>query len=97
MPNQFRVVSSENAATFIKDLVLEPEPGTPLPPYQPGDYMQLDIPAHREISFQEIAVQPAFAEVWKTQDVHHPEAPYQLFNNSSTDSTCTDLTKEFPT
>ena len=66
---KFRVVSNENVATFIKELVLEPEPGSLLPPYQPGDYLQLDIPAYGEISFQEIAVKTPFDEVWKTQHV----------------------------
>ncbi|HTB83083.1 MAG TPA: NADH:ubiquinone reductase (Na(+)-transporting) subunit F [Candidatus Sulfotelmatobacter sp.] len=66
---KFRVASNENVATFIKELVLEPEPGTPLPPYQPGDYLQLDIPAYGEIRFDEIAVNMPFAEVWKTQHV----------------------------
>lgn len=66
---KFRVVSNENVATFIKELVLEPEPGFSLPVYQPGDYMQLDIPAYGEISFNEIAVRQPFAEVWKVQHV----------------------------
>ncbi len=66
---KFRVVSNENVATFIKELVLEPEPGPPLPAYQPGDYLQLDIPAYGEISFNEIAVKPPFAEFWRTQHV----------------------------
>jgi MocE subfamily Rieske [2Fe-2S] domain protein len=65
---RFRVVSNENVATFIKELVLEPEPDSALPPYQPGDFMQLDIPAYGEISFREIAVEPPFADIWKT---HH--------------------------
>ena len=66
---KFRVVSNENVATFIKELVLEPEPGSSLPAYQPGDYMQLDIPAYDEISFDEITVKSPFAVVWKTQHV----------------------------
>ena len=45
-PTRFRVVSNDNVATFIKELVLEPEPGSPLPDYQPGDYLQFDIPAY---------------------------------------------------
>lgn len=68
-PYKFRVVSNENVATFIKELVLEPEPDSPLPAYQPGDYMQLDIPAYGEISFNEIAVAQPFAAVWKAQHV----------------------------
>jgi MocE subfamily Rieske [2Fe-2S] domain protein len=66
---KFRVVRNENVATFIKELVLAPEPGSPLPRYQPGDYMQLDIPAYGEIGFQEIAVKEPFAGVWKAQHV----------------------------
>ncbi len=66
---KFRVVSNENVATFIKELVLEPEPGSPLPTYQPGDYLQLDIPAYGEIAFSEITVKPPFNEVWKAQHV----------------------------
>jgi MocE subfamily Rieske [2Fe-2S] domain protein len=66
---QFRVVSNENVATFIKELILEPEPGSPLPAYQPGDYLQLDIPAYGEISFHEIVVKQPFAEVWQAQHI----------------------------
>ena len=66
---KFRVVSNENVATFIKELVLEPEPDSTVPPYQPGDYMQLDIPAYGEIAFNEISVKPPFAEVWKAHHV----------------------------
>jgi len=66
---KFRVVSNENVATFIKELVLEPEPGSPLPPCQPGDYLQLNVPAYGEFRFSEIAVNAPFAEVWKAQHV----------------------------
>ena len=66
---KLRVVSNDNVATFIKELVVEPEPGSPLPPYQPGDYLQLDIPAYGEIAFHEIAVKLPFAEVWRTHHV----------------------------
>ena len=90
---KFRVVSNENAATFIKELVLEPEPGSPLPAYQPGDYLQLDIPAYGEISFKEIMVKPPFAEVWQAQHVFdfrsENTAPvrrnYSLATNPATD------------
>jgi MocE subfamily Rieske [2Fe-2S] domain protein len=65
----FRVVSNDNVATFIKELVLEPEPDSALPSYQPGDYLQLDIPAYGEISFKEIPVKQPFAEVWRAHHV----------------------------
>ncbi|HEX3628547.1 MAG TPA: NADH:ubiquinone reductase (Na(+)-transporting) subunit F [Verrucomicrobiae bacterium] len=64
---KFRVVSNENVGMFIKELVLEAEPGSPLLQYQPGDYLQFDIPAYDEILFHDIAISPRFSEVWKTQ------------------------------
>jgi Na+-transporting NADH:ubiquinone oxidoreductase subunit F len=63
--HRFRVVSNENVATFIKELVLEPEAGSPPLQYQPGEYLQFDIPAYGEISFREIAVRAPFDEIWK--------------------------------
>jgi MocE subfamily Rieske [2Fe-2S] domain protein len=88
-----RVVSNENIATFIKELVMEPEPGSPLPPYQPGDYLQLDIPAYGEIGFHEIAVPPPFAKVWQAQHVFDYRSEnalpirrnYSLATNPATD------------
>ncbi len=65
----FHVVSNENVATFIKELVLECEPGSPRLDYRPGDYLQFDIPAYGEISFDEIAMNAPFAEIWKAQGV----------------------------
>jgi MocE subfamily Rieske [2Fe-2S] domain protein len=67
--HRFRVVSNDNVATFIKELVVEPEPGSPLPDYQPGDYLQFDIPAYGAISFREIAVSAPFNELWKAENV----------------------------
>ena len=65
----FRVVSNRNVATFIKELVLEPEDGAPLP-YQPGDYLQLDIPAYAETTLAHVQVEAPYAEVWRAQHVH---------------------------
>ena len=82
---RFRVVSNDNVATFIKELVLEPEPGSPSPDYQPGDYLQFDIPAYDEISFHEIAVNAPFAEIWKAQDIFdfHAENALPIRRNFS--------------
>ncbi|MCC6126410.1 MAG: NADH:ubiquinone reductase (Na(+)-transporting) subunit F [Pirellulales bacterium] len=65
----FRVVANENVATFIKELVLELEPGSPPLDFRPGDYLQFEIPAYGEISFREIAVGAPFAEIWQAQDL----------------------------
>lgn len=63
------VVSNENVATFIKELVLEPKDGDSLPSYQPGQYMQLEIPPYGELSFSQISVKDPFAKVWHAQHV----------------------------
>jgi Na(+)-translocating NADH:ubiquinone oxidoreductase F subunit len=63
-----RVVSNENVATFIKELVLEPVESGTLPSYQPGQYMQLQIPAYGELSFSQISVNEPFAKIWRS---HH--------------------------
>lgn len=65
---RFRVVCNENVATFIKELVLEPEPGSPTLAYRPGDYLQFDIPAYGEISLREIAVSAPYDEIWKIEN-----------------------------
>ncbi|GHC50916.1 NADH:ubiquinone reductase (Na(+)-transporting) subunit F [Roseibacillus persicicus] len=72
--HRFTVVSNSNVATYIKELVLEPETPDDLPAYQPGQYMQLDIPAYDEISFEEIAVSPLFHETWNDHHVYDCKA-----------------------
>ncbi len=63
---QFRVVSNRNVATFIKELVLEPEEKIA---FTPGDYLQFDIPAYDEIPFRTFEVPQPFATVWENQHV----------------------------
>ncbi len=65
----FRVISNESVATFIKELVLEPADASSVVTYQPGDYIQLLIPAYGEISFREIDVKEPFRNVWEQQHV----------------------------
>ncbi len=65
----FRVVSNHSVSTFIRELVLEPENGTKLPHFTPGDYLQLDIPAYDEIRFRDFDVPEPFASVWERQHV----------------------------
>jgi Na+-transporting NADH:ubiquinone oxidoreductase subunit F len=68
-PHSLRVVSNQNVATYIKELVLEPIGDRPLPAYQPGQYMQLDIPAYPEIRFSQFEVAEPFATSWKAHHV----------------------------
>jgi MocE subfamily Rieske [2Fe-2S] domain protein len=64
-----RVVSNRNVATFIKELVLEPVDSSVKIDYQPGDYMQIDIPEYESISFSDFDVPEPFFSVWKRQHV----------------------------
>jgi Na(+)-translocating NADH:ubiquinone oxidoreductase F subunit len=65
----FRVVSNENVATFIKELVLELEEGSPALEYQPGDYLQFDIPAYAGRTLHGFEVKPPYYATWQAQHV----------------------------
>ena len=65
----FRVVSNQNVATFIKELVLEADGDSALPQYQPGDYLQVDIPAYAQRSLRGIEVETSFIATWQAQHV----------------------------
>jgi Na+-transporting NADH:ubiquinone oxidoreductase subunit F len=91
----FRVVSNLNVATFIKELVLEPAGGSALPEYQPGDYMQIDIPVYAERSLRGIDPGPAHEAIWRAQQVFDLVAAnstpchrnYSLASNPASDKT----------
>jgi MocE subfamily Rieske [2Fe-2S] domain protein len=64
----FRVVSNDNVATFIKELILEPlDTRTPFQ-YQPGEYVQLDIPPY-EMTFPEINVNDPYKAIWDRNEL----------------------------
>ncbi len=65
----FRVVSNHNIATFIKELVLEPDDLSPALIYQPGDYLQFEIPAYADRSLRDIDVGARYAAIWQAQQV----------------------------
>ncbi|MGB6723190.1 MAG: fatty acid desaturase, partial [Terracidiphilus sp.] len=66
---KFRVVSNRSVATFIKELVLEPEDSAGAVAFTPGDYLQLDIPAYESIRFRDFEIPEPFASVWENQHV----------------------------
>ncbi len=70
----FRVISNDNVATFIKELVLEPDPGSPSFHYQPGDYLQIDIPMYGSRSLHEVHIKPPYANVWEVNKVFNYQA-----------------------
>jgi Na+-transporting NADH:ubiquinone oxidoreductase subunit F len=65
----FRVVSNDNVATFIKELVLEPVGGNGDLAFAPGEYLQLDIPAYDKIEFRSFDVRAPFNKVWEANHV----------------------------
>ncbi len=83
--HHLRVVSARNVSTFIRELVLEPAEGTELPPFQPGDYMQLDIPAYVLLRFRDFDIPEPYRAVWERQHVFELEAsnPTPRRNNYS--------------
>jgi Na+-transporting NADH:ubiquinone oxidoreductase subunit F len=82
----FRVISNQNVATFIKELVLEPlEPSNPIDAL-PGDYMQLCIPAYENVRYADFDIPEPFASVWRNQHIFNLEAENKVgerFNNYS--------------
>ena len=79
------VVSNENVATFIKELVLEPMSGYALPSYEPGQYMQLEVPGYRELSFSQISVKDPFEKTWRAHHLfaHRSRSDFMVRRNYS--------------
>ncbi|HTZ58339.1 MAG TPA: NADH:ubiquinone reductase (Na(+)-transporting) subunit F [Acidobacteriaceae bacterium] len=91
---QLRVVSNNNVATFIKELVLEPLDLNEKISFTPGDYLQLDIPAYEAIRFRDFDIPEPFAAVWERQHIfdlvaRNPQFGrrnnYSLASNQQTD------------
>jgi MocE subfamily Rieske [2Fe-2S] domain protein len=64
-----------NVATFIREITLEPETKVA---FQPGDYLQFEIPHFEEIRFRDFDIPEPYASVWKAQHVfdlvaRHPD------------------------
>ncbi len=64
-----RVVSNHSVATFIKELILEPVNAAEKIGFEPGDYIQIDIPAYQNIRFREFEIPEPYATVWENQHV----------------------------
>jgi Na+-transporting NADH:ubiquinone oxidoreductase subunit F len=65
----FRVVSNDNVATFIKELVLEPDDPSQSLIYQPGEYLQFNVPAYEACPLRGVDVKVPYADVWRAQKV----------------------------
>ena len=89
---ELKVVASRDVATFIRELILEPVDEAVA--FEPGDYIQLDIPKYETIRFRDFDISSPYAEVWQRQHVFdlvasNPDSPrrnnYSLANNCSTE------------
>ena len=70
---RFKVVSNNNVATFIKELVLEPVDASVFK-FTPGDYIQLNIPAYENISLSDIVVDERFNKTWNELGIKNGHA-----------------------
>jgi MocE subfamily Rieske [2Fe-2S] domain protein len=66
-PQTFRVVSNQNVATYIKELTLEPLDGEL--DYQPGDYLQFNIPRYSSIETHGFDIEESYQESWRQNDL----------------------------
>lgn len=57
------VRSNDNVATFIKELVMDLPPGEVID-FESGGYVQIDVPAYKDIKFSGFDVAPRFREDW---------------------------------
>jgi Na+-transporting NADH:ubiquinone oxidoreductase subunit F len=65
----FRVLSNENVATFIKELIVEAAEDSPTLSYLPGQYVQVNVPAYGEIPFRSFHITAGYEQVWELQHV----------------------------
>ncbi len=66
------VISNDNVATFIKELIVQLPDGMELP-YRAGGYIQIDIPEY-DISFKDFDIEDQYRNAWdqfKLWDLHH--------------------------
>jgi Na+-transporting NADH:ubiquinone oxidoreductase subunit F len=90
----FEVVSNFNITPYIKELILKPSAGSDLPAWQPGDYLQFDIPAYTEQSLHSIDVGPTNIPIWQVQGLFELIASnpvpsrrnYSMASNPATDT-----------
>jgi len=64
----FEVVSNNNVATYIKELVLKPHGNSRKPEFRPGDYLLFDIP-EIDIVFAEFGIDEPYADEWRRENL----------------------------
>ena len=78
------VVSNHNVATFIKEFVVKLPEGETLN-FRSGGYIQIDIPAYKEIKFSDMDIDPKFHADWtkfKMWDLvaNNPEPTFRAYS-----------------
>lgn len=63
---RLKVREVRSVATFIREIILEAESKIA---FQPGDYLQFEIPAYEEIRFRDFDIPEPYATVWQAQHV----------------------------
>lgn len=63
---QLKVLETRNVATFIREIVLEAD--SPVN-FQPGDYLEFEIPGYDSIPFSSFDIPEPYASVWRAQHV----------------------------
>ncbi len=63
-----RVRSNNNVASFIKELVMEMPDGETLD-FQPGGYVQIDIPEYSGLSYKEFDIDDEYRSEWDTYNM----------------------------
>ncbi|MBS1815057.1 MAG: NADH:ubiquinone reductase (Na(+)-transporting) subunit F [Acidobacteria bacterium] len=91
---RLRVLSNRSVATFIKELVLEPVVEGDRVAFEPGDYLQIEIPAYETIRFRDFDIPEPYRSVWEAQhlfdlETHNPNGGtrnnYSLASNALTE------------
>ncbi|WOO39316.1 NADH:ubiquinone reductase (Na(+)-transporting) subunit F [Rubellicoccus peritrichatus] len=75
----FRVLRNENVATYIKELVLEPDDADTAFRFKAGQYMQFEIPEF-QIDYGKIDISNPYRDMWERQNLFELKAE----NHSST-------------
>jgi MocE subfamily Rieske [2Fe-2S] domain protein len=92
----FTVVSNRNVSTFIKELEMSPATDDDRVPFQPGDYLQLQVPAYEHIAFADFDICEPYAAVWREKKVfdlvaRNPESSrlnnYSIASNAAEEAT----------
>lgn len=78
------VVSNDNVATFIKELVVRIDPKTPIP-YKPGGYLQITVPPYKTNSSDwKATMAPEYYSDWEHFHLFDTEIDYRQLAPAST-------------